>query len=170
MLPSLSPAPLPKCGWRCHITYLHKVLFIRTPPMTLFIWLALPGLSHCSQQTRNMNSLQSVMSKLPLYVATLYTEKRELGWGRLGLLLHNGFLPPALSNHRPWALWSQKFTGKLFNRMLKHVMGGIESKEAFLSLVLKIFGSSFLATRSYALVIFMSLLLHRAGVQEMLVQ
>lgn len=50
------------------------------------------------------------------------------------------------------------------------MMGGIESKEAFLSLVLKIFGSSFLATRSYALVILMSLLLHRAGVQEMLVQ
>lgn len=57
----------------------------------------------------------------------------------------------------------------LFNSMLKHMVGGIESKEAFLSLVLKIFGSSLLATRSYALV-FMSLLLHRVGVQEMLVQ
>lgn len=56
VLPFLSPAALPKQGWECHIIYLHKVLFIWTPPITLFIGLAPPGLPHRSQLARSVTS------------------------------------------------------------------------------------------------------------------
>lgn len=105
LLPFLRPAP--KWGWGCHIIYLHKVPFIRTPPIMLFIWLAPPGLSHCSRQTRSMTSPRSITAKLPLYAATPDPHKEgESPHGRsLGCFCRMDVLPHFWQR----ALWSQNF-------------------------------------------------------------